>query len=161
MPHELELIDAIVKSTVDDIEALIAQGADPRKLPSHGLLQAICRSPVGPYEIAPGRTVMAPNSRYRLEVLKCLLEHGADPNAIPLAEACMHGDADVVKLLLDHGANANDRVAMDRILERLPHSTGARQVDWLQKLQLLLRAGLPRDIPAVQQVLREHPWVFQ
>ena len=86
MSHEMRLLKAITVGTVDDIEALIAQGADPRKLPSHGLLQAIGRSPVGPYEIAPGRTVMAPNSRYRLEVLKCLLEHGADPNAIPLAE---------------------------------------------------------------------------
>jgi len=161
MCPQLELIDAIVKSTVDDIEALIAQGADLRKLPSHGLLQAICRSPVGPYEIAPGHTVLAPNSRYRLEVLKCLLERGADPNAIPLAEACMHGDADVVKLLLDHGANANDRAAMDYILERLPHSTGARQVDWLQKLQLLLHAGAPTDVAGLSAVTKEYPWLLE
>jgi len=161
MPHEMRLLKAITMGTVEDIEALIDQGGDLRALPGHGLLQAISRNPVGPYEIAPGRTVMAPNKRYRLEVLRCLLERGADPKSIPLTEACLRGDADVVKLLLDHGAVANDRAAMDYILERLPHSTGARQVDWLQKLQLLLHAGAPTDIPVLSEIAKEHPWVFQ
>jgi len=157
MPHEL--LEAIVKGTVEDIVTVIDQGCDLRALPGHGLLQAICRNPIGPYEIAPGRTIMAPNKRYRLEVLRCLLEHGADPNAITLAEACLRGDADIIKLLLDHGANANDRVAIDRILERLPRSTGARHVDWLKKLQLLLHAGAPTDVAGLSAVTKEHPWV--
>src|SRR5690606_12747071 len=127
-----------------------------------------------------GRTILAPNSQYRLKVLKCLLEHGADPNAITLAEACLRGDADIITLLLDYGANANDRVAMDHILERLdyganandrvamdhilerlPLSTGRRHVDWLKKLQLLLHAGAPTDVAGLSAVTKEHPWVLE
>jgi len=161
MPHEVELINAIVKGTVEDIETLIAQGVDLRALPGHGLLGAITRSPIGPYEVSPGRSVMAPNKQYRLEILQCLLAHAADPNAIPLAEVCLRGDADVVKLLLDHCANANDRVAMDHILERLPFSTGRHHIDWLKKLQHLLHAGAPTDVAGLSAITKEYPWLLE
>jgi len=74
MSHELKLMEVNTKDMVEDIEALIAQGANVRKLQDHGLTMAITLYPVGPHKTALGPTLMLPNSKYRLEVLKCLLD---------------------------------------------------------------------------------------
>jgi len=64
---------------------------------------------------------------------------------------------EVVRLLLDHGADVSclkERFRTVYGLANLHDPETARQ-----KLQLLIRAGLPRDIPLVQEVIKEHPWV--
>jgi len=162
MVHERDLAVAIVKGTVDDIEALIAQGADPRKLLNHGLGLAITRPPYGPCEVAPGRTVMAPNMRYRLKVLKCLLDHGADTNQDVLYSAIHYGDADVVKMLLDYGVNAHD---MNEILWKVTamvYST-TNNAEWTEKLWHLLlhmrKVGAPIDDAVLSWIAKGYPWI--
>jgi ankyrin repeat protein len=51
--------------------------------------------------------------REELEIIKILLENGADPNLVvddtgsPFELALILGDQEVIQLLLDHGANPN------------------------------------------------------
>ena len=55
-----------------------------------------------------------------LEIVKLLLEHGADPNSEhgwPLQIAAASGHEDVVKLLLEHGADINDNKTNSEFLE--------------------------------------------
>ena len=64
----------------------------------------------------PGTTPLAMACHYRnLDLIKILLEHGANPNtsatkrpgSTPLALACQQGDIAVSRLLLEHGADPN------------------------------------------------------
>jgi len=150
MQLEMDLLEAIAIGTVEDIEDLIARGADIRKLPGHGLNLAIGRSHFGPHE-----------------VLRCLLEHGADPNQeSAIVDACFRGDADVVKLLLDHGI-AHDSEAMRDALYRVISMvySDERKINWLKKLQHLLqhmrKASAPFDDPMLSEIAKEHPWVLK
>jgi len=48
-----------------------------------------------------------------INVVKCLVEHGADINAInpkfetPLHKACLNGNENIVKYLVEHGVDIN------------------------------------------------------
>jgi len=162
-----KLEQAITETNLQKVRLLLAKGKLVQCLSNLLLVAAV--SPLNPHAY---------------EMVKLLLEHGADPNAqAPAFEylsrhgsdiakqtmkqlhwpalevAVLAGSVEVVRLLLDHGADVSclkERFRTVYGIANLHDPETARQ-----KLQLLLRAGLPRDIPVVQETIKEHPWVLE
>lgn len=89
----------------------------------------------------------------RLDVMRCLLENGADPdagNSPPLWEAAFFKRLSAIKLLLEYGANPNQKnsaggTPLDGIFFRLGLIPHKRTMD---ALQLLLNAGANPNVSA-------------
>ncbi|HIX19567.1 MAG TPA: ankyrin repeat domain-containing protein [Candidatus Akkermansia intestinigallinarum] len=103
------LIIASGTGAISSVQVLSALGADPDKCDADGTspLQAAFES-----------------DAYTPEIVRCLLEHGADPNLAnkrgltPLHKAVGHGNATCVSLLLRHGARIDraDKAGMTPLM---------------------------------------------
>ena len=162
-----KLRNAIRAHDLQQVQRLLDSGIDPRTQ-AHRLLRDAC-DPMNPHQY---------------EMVKLLLERGVDPNAQdpfslrlalfgneqaqqlamecqwhPILATLPTGSVELIRLLLEHGADVyglREHFWMSYGLAERHNPETARQ-----KLQLLLRAGLPRDIPEVQEVIKEHPWVLE
>jgi ankyrin repeat protein len=126
------LMIAIINGHYDTAELLVEKGADPNITDTTGtgaLYAAVDMNTLGEVYGHPAR----PNSSKvtALDLMKVLLEHGADPNArlksttlqrahtpgefllgegtTPLMRAAKNGDTPTLRLLLSHGADFNAR----------------------------------------------------
>jgi ankyrin repeat protein len=126
------LMIAIINGHYDTAELLVEKGADPNITDTTGtaaLYAAVDMNTLGEVYGHPAR----PNSSKvtALDLMKVLLEHGANPNArlksttlqrahtpgefllgegtTPLMRAAKNGDAPTLRLLLSHGADFNAR----------------------------------------------------
>jgi len=162
-----KLRNAIRAHDLQQVQRLLDSGIDPRTQ-AHRLLRDAC-DPMNPHQY---------------EMVKLLLERGVDPNAQdpfslrlalfgneqaqqlamecqwhPILATLPTGSVELIQLLLEHGANVHfpeDHFALPYALAEYHNPETA-----LLKLQLLLRAGLSRDIPVLSEIAKEHPWVFQ
>lgn len=124
------LLLAITNSHYDTAALLIDKGADPNATDSSGmaaLYAAVDMNTLGEIFGRPGR--VSPAKLSALDLMKVLLEHGANPNAgltgaalqrahtpgeptlkagaTPLARAAKNGDVAAIELLIAHGADVN------------------------------------------------------
>jgi ankyrin repeat protein len=121
--RDQDLIMACQIGNVDDVKALLAQGANPnaRDMPDHttSTFGDWFRKLFHPQQDASstGATalVCAARSRHPFETAKLLIDHGADVKAPSNDEgsvlfwAARDGKAALVQLLLDHGLDPNAR----------------------------------------------------
>ena len=120
---------AVLNGRTDEVETLLAKGADANGTPTDGNTPLILAARDGNVEIAglllahgadvnasgySGRTALhAAASARSAEVTRLLLAHGANVNAwdkywqTPLLVAATQGSAEVVEVLLAHGARPN------------------------------------------------------
>ena len=119
------LMYAAMYASADCVELLLAQGADPNarsKSDVTALMLAIGQADKARLLLSKGAEVNAKSKQGHTalsiaagregsaEVVKALLDHGADLPAINiLGAAARSGDIQVVKLLLERGADPNDR----------------------------------------------------
>jgi ankyrin repeat protein len=134
MDHEnsTALLLAIINSHYDTAAMLVEKGADPNHTDTSGmaaLYAAVDMNTLGEVYGRPARP--ATSKMTALDLMKVLLDHGADPNArlktptlmrahtpgeptlgegtTPLMRAAKNGDAAAIRLLLEHGADVNAR----------------------------------------------------
>ena len=145
------LVFAIINGHYDTAALLLKKGADPNLADSTGmaaLYAAVDMNTLGEVYGRPARQQVSGDTT-ALDLMKLLLEHGADPNgqlrtstlfrahtpgeptlgqgATPLMRAARNGDAAAMRLLLEHGA--------DPTLAQKNHTTA-----------LMLAAGLGRGL---------------
>ena len=147
------------------ITELLAAGADVNSTPVEHctpLYAALGTKRLGECEWWAGRAVSVTAYEGQAEVVRMLLEAGADPNACascnripPIIEAARSGDAATVELLLKAGADINGR-------ER----SGNCALHWAvtlhhnQLVELLLERGAHPAIPSEQYDSLDHAGVF-
>jgi beta-lactamase regulating signal transducer with metallopeptidase domain len=96
------LLDAVLKNDVQEVRALIADGAD-----------------VNVYSPGDGTPLVAAARRGSLTLTSLLLDRGAEPNKAapgdgnPLIAASAQGHENIVRLLVEHGADVNGYVPGD------------------------------------------------
>jgi len=94
------LFDAISKSSCEEIQTLLAKGADPNSLDGK--------------TNTPLMNAISPHIRDRMDIIELLVSHGADVNILrkdgkftALMIAGQIGDYEICKFLLEHGADPN------------------------------------------------------
>lgn len=95
----MEIIELIEKNQIQDLEDILKKNFDPNTRDEDGrtlLFHAVINK--------------------NLQIVKLLLEHGADPNAkdyedrlSPIITAGGHGTKEIIELLMEHGADINVR----------------------------------------------------
>ena len=128
------LVNAIINAHYDVAALLIEEGADPNIADAAGMTPLYVAVDMQHQEPLINRPLPKPSGRLGAgDVVRRLLEHGADPNAAlrtpllmrqhnagdpqlaqgatPLMRAAKVSDVALMRLLLDHGANPNARLA--------------------------------------------------
>eukprot|EP00043_Microstomoeca_roanoka_P030136 m.24847 g.24847 ORF g.24847 m.24847 type:complete len:125 (-) comp9754_c1_seq2:61-435(-) len=117
MSSNQELLDAAAHTDIGRVRSAINKGADVN-----------CKHPQG-----DNKTSLHFASQFgHLEIVRLLLQHGADANApdgvglTPLWYACQYGHLDVIRLLLQHGAdvNAPDRHVIELVTDDVDTDEG-------------------------------------
>ncbi len=158
------LMVAIINSHYDTAALLTERGADVNIVDKSGmaaLYAAVDMNTLGEVFGRPGRAVVSKLTA--LDLMKVLLEHGANPNAAlktptlqrahtpgeptlgegstPLMRAAKNGDSATIRLLIDHGAELNARqkngTTALMFAAGLGRGTGAFTKDYASEAELL------------------------
>jgi ankyrin repeat protein len=161
------LLVAIMNANWDLAKQLIAAGADVNQWDIYGetpLLTAIDLR----QRIDGGRaSIDAPNATKGIEILRLLLERGADPNiqlffkpanargavytrgVTPLIRAAVNADAEVLKLLLEHGADAKIATADRQTPIHAVLAGRAPEPQAVELIRMLQKAGADVNVVAL------------
>jgi ankyrin repeat protein len=121
-----KLLAAIERDDISAVKALLAAGAP--------LEQSRWRRLWRQYELTPLQLAV---HRQRSEIVKCLLDHGADPNRgsgsglLPLAAAAYNRDLAMMETLVAHGADVNVDLNRASPLELAAMAKRMDLIDWL------------------------------
>lgn len=107
-----KLLAAIERDDISAVKSLLASGAPPEPSRWRRFWR---RRELAPLQLAllRRRSLNTPSRYHEHEIVKCLLDHGADPNRgsdswfLPLAAAAYNGDLAMMELLVAHGAEVN------------------------------------------------------
>jgi ankyrin repeat protein len=161
------LLVAVMNANWDLAKQLIAAGADVNQWNIFGetpLLTAIdLRS-----RIDGGRaSIDSPNAAKGIEIVRLLLERGADPNmqlffkpanargvvytrgVTPLIRAAVNADLDVMKLLIEHGADASLATADRQTPIHAVLAGRAPEPQAVEMIRLLQKAGADVNVVAL------------
>jgi len=165
------LESAISSWDIDLVRELIKEGADPRLIPD--ALELV---------IGENASELRDEIGYKNHVAltQLLLKHGVNTGPVfhqtdetnfdwcwdfdPLCSAYYYEQnfSEIIELLLNAGVDMSRLVKnfSEMSCDAFPRDEDDVK-DYLRKVQLLLHAGLPRDIPAVQDLIDRYPWLGQ
>jgi ankyrin repeat protein len=167
------LLVAIMNANWDLAKRLIDAGADVDEWDIYG--EAPLFTAVGLHSRADGgrASIDPPNRTTGIEIIRTLLEHGANPNmqlffrpanvrgstntrgSTPLIRAANNGDLEVVKLLLEHGADATLYMADRQTPIHAVLAGRTREKDALEIIKLLHDAGTDVNVVALVNHMEE------
>ena len=161
------LLVAIMNANWDLAKQLIAAGADVNQWNIFGETPLLTSIDLRT-RIDGGRaSIDQPNQTKGIELVKLLLERGADPNfqlffqpanargvvytrgVTPLMRAAVNADAEVVKLLLDHGADATVQTADRQTPIHAVLAGRAPEPQALELIKVLQKAGTDVNVIAL------------
>ena len=104
----------LLRGEVEVVRLLVEHGADVNAQDNDGYTALLAAAVSGAVSGAmPGAVLLGPVELVKVEIVRLLVEHGADVNAqdndgyTALLVAAMLGDVEVVRLLVEHGADVN------------------------------------------------------
>ena len=144
---DLKLLQAVSYDDLGGARALVNQGVDVKFLSEeHGLLHAAIN------DMYHGTMVWNPGANYNLEMLKLLVENGADVDSVyrhttPLQWAVVNHNLEAVKFLVEHGANINATTAKNgETALSIAIRRGYKDIaDFLQKYKLSRQLVVIKD----------------